>query len=210
MDIKLRHLQACCRTKNCRGNKTHTKVAYPHDGFQTIPKGFIRLDPVEAQYLHMLAKRSKKGIVETGRYHGGSTLLLAIASDVTVHSVDIEPQDDEYLGTLIERLELDNIELYIDDSQNTDLSKKLEYDILFVDGDHSYEGALKDMQNWWDNLAVGGHVVLHDCYDTYDITQAVSDFIIDKNIVMHVSPYNSKDVWDNQWSSLCHFQKLGG
>ena len=209
MEIKLRQLQACCRTKNCRGARKHDVVQYPHEGFTTIPKGFIRLDPVEAEYLHMMARRSQLGIAELGRFHGGSTLLLAAAADVTVHSVDIEPQDDEYLNTLIDDLNLDNIKLYVDDSQNTDLSNDLEYDVLFVDGDHSYEGALKDMQNWWENLAVGGHVILHDCYDTYDIVQAVSDFVADKNIAMHISPYNSKHVWENKWSSLCHFQKLG-
>lgn len=209
MEVNLKQLQACCRTKNCRGFRRDEVVRYPHEGFTTIPEQFIRLDPVEAQYLHMLAKRSKIGIVETGRFHGGSTLLMAIASDVTVHSVDIEPQDDDYLKSIIDELELTNIELYIDDSQNTILSKNLDYDLLFVDGDHSYEGALKDMENWWDNLAVGGHVILHDCYDTYDIVQAVSDFVVGKNIAMHVSPYNSKNVWENKWGSLCHFQKLG-
>jgi len=207
--MKFTELQACCRTKNCRGPKKYDRVEYPHNGFNTIPKGFIRLDPCEAEYLYMMAKKSQLGIVELGRFKGGSTLLMAAAANVHVHSVDIDPVDDVYLSQLIDELDIDNIELYVDDSQKTDLPHTIEYDLLFVDGDHSYEGAFNDMDNWWDNLAIGGHVILHDCYDMYDIPQAVSDFIVGKNIAMHVSPFNSYNVWENKWGSICHFQKLG-
>jgi predicted O-methyltransferase YrrM len=134
---------------------------------------------------------------------------MAAAANVHVHSVDIDPIDDVYLSQLIDELDIKNIELYVDDSQNTDLPHTIEYDLLFVDGDHSYEGAFNDMDNWWDDLAIGGHVILHDCYDMYDIPQAVSDFIVGKNIAMHVSLFNSYNVWENKWGSICHFQKLG-
>jgi predicted O-methyltransferase YrrM len=35
-------------------------------------------------------------------------------------------------------------------------------DFLFIDGDHTYEGALKDWVAWTPHLAAGSHVALHD------------------------------------------------
>ena len=39
-------------------------------------------------------------------------------------------------------------------------------DLLFVDGDHTYEGAASDLTRWSPLVRPGGHVVLHDAVDT--------------------------------------------
>lgn len=36
-------------------------------------------------------------------------------------------------------------------------------DLLFIDGDHSYEGALADLRNFAPHVADGGWLLLHDC-----------------------------------------------
>lgn len=47
-----------------------------------------------------------------------------------------------------------------------DFFKKCEetYDIIFIDGDHSYEQSLKDVLNALEVLNEGGVIVCHDCY----------------------------------------------
>jgi predicted O-methyltransferase YrrM len=50
------------------------------------------------------------------------------------------------------------------------------YDLLFVDGDHSYDGCLADLEHWWPGLAAGGSVLLHDCYQGNEVQEAVNTF----------------------------------
>jgi predicted O-methyltransferase YrrM len=203
MKPNLDTLKLSCRTKHLK----HRPVPLTLGDF-AAPEEFIRLDPWEAEYVHMIASMSNVGIVETGRYYGGSTFLMGCATDKPIHSFDISPQDDEYLQELFEQHHITNCHLYVDDSNNTDMTDKLKYDILFVDGDHSYQGCYNDLVNWWDNLTVGGHVLLHDSYVRYTIPQAITNFIQDKNARVYVSPFNSLSTWDSQWGSICHFQKL--
>ncbi len=42
------------------------------------------------------------------------------------------------------------------------------YDIIFVDGDHSYEGCRYDAFKFWTNLKPGGYMILHDYFGWYD------------------------------------------
>lgn len=126
-----------------------------------LPKEYIRLCPWEAQYLYMLASRAKLGMVETGRFHGGSTFMLAWSNrDVPIHTVDIAPQNDELLKSYFPTHGI---------CANVDL--------LFIDADHSYEGCTADLENWYPNLAVGGHIVLHDCYYGSPVQESVIDFM---------------------------------
>jgi len=38
--------------------------------------------------------------------------------------------------------------------------------LLFIDGDHSYEGAKADFDRWSAFVRPGGHMLLHDAVDT--------------------------------------------
>lgn len=40
-------------------------------------------------------------------------------------------------------------------------------DLLFVDGDHSYEGVLADVDRYWPTVRPGGFMVLHDYFGWY-------------------------------------------
>ena len=39
-------------------------------------------------------------------------------------------------------------------------------EVLFIDGDHSYEGAKADFERWSAFVQPGGHVLFHDAVDT--------------------------------------------
>lgn len=206
--LLLKQFQASCRRKNFTAKRKDEFVDWPFLGQEQIPQEFVRLDPWEAEYVYMIGKQSKTAIVEIGRFHGGSTILLAGSNgSVKVHSIDIDPVDDESLQAIIDKLHFDNIKLIVGDS--TSPSNVISnFDVLFIDGDHSYEGVKADMENWYPALEVGGHVILHDCYDLYEIPRAVSEFIVGKNIAMYVSPFNSYMTNRKRWGSICHFQKL--
>lgn len=40
--------------------------------------------------------------------------------------------------------------------------KRIKYDYIYIDGDHSYEGALRDYQLFWPMLRSGGFMSFHD------------------------------------------------
>ncbi len=37
-----------------------------------------------------------------------------------------------------------------------------EFDLVFIDGEHTYEGALADVQNWGSRVRPGGLILMHD------------------------------------------------
>lgn len=55
----------------------------------------------------------------------------------------------------------------------------IDFDLIYVDGNHDYEYVRKDLMNWWPKLRVGGIMLLHDC-DFATVAQAVDEFFSDK------------------------------
>ena len=212
----LKHLIPACRS-DFKEYRPHEFIE--NDGSNCIlPNEFIRLCPWEARYIAAVATSARNGIVEIGRYYGGSTLVLAAAAqnirdtahqNVIVHSFDIEPQDDDTLAGFIDELGYNNVNLYLHDSTDPEPSRFIDYDILFIDGDHTYEGVYKDLEAWYDNLQVGGHVLLHDCYVGYYIQEAIMDFTLNKKVQFLQTPYKSMQYWSYETGSICHFRKLG-
>jgi len=47
------------------------------------------------------------------------------------------------------------------------------YDIIFIDGDHTYEQCYRDIINSLDILNEGGTIVVHDCIPHNELTQRV-------------------------------------
>lgn len=186
------------------------KRSYNVPDVSQLPKEYIRLCPWEAGYLFMLASRAKLGIVETGRFHGGSTFMLAWSNrDIPIHTVDIAPQNDELLKSYFAIHGIGaNVDLIIGDSQRTKYTQVKEIDLLFIDGDHSYEGCTADLENWYPNLAVGGHIVLHDCYFGSPVQESVIDFMVRHPDLQAVqTPYVNPEYWHLPAGSLAHLIK---
>jgi len=174
-----------------------------------LPSEFIRLCPWEVEYLFTVARRARLGIIETGRFNGGSLFVMACASPDTVPitSVDIAPQDDSLLTKLLSQLLPGRrIDLIVGDSQHTKYPHVGVADLLFIDGDHSYEGCLADICNWYEKLAVGGHLILHDAYlGTNGVQDAVLDFMqMHPELMVMRSPYIGAQHWHNSAGSLTH------
>ena len=174
-----------------------------------IPSNFIRQEPWEIEYLYMLSHYSKVGILETGRFNGGSTLISSLANNlVPIHSIDFDPKDDDYLNQLFLKLNVGkNVNLIIGDSQKTKYESIKDIDLLFVDADHSKEGCYNDMTNWWDNLVSGGSLILHDCYFGCEVQDAVLEFIDNYDVEVVISPYKSHEHRRYPQGSFCHLLK---
>jgi predicted O-methyltransferase YrrM len=140
-----------------------------------LSHGIASLQLDEAALLYGLARRVPAGaaVAEIGRFKGGSTLLLASAlpDGAELWSYDLHvalradlsgPQLDSELIAALERYGLrDRVHLVVGDSRVVEPPPRAPV-LVFVDGDHSYEGARADFERWRELLRPGGHLLFHD------------------------------------------------
>ena len=153
-------------------------------------RNIIRLDLHEAGLLYKYASeqwtrmpKDEHGniILEIGRYWAGSTVLLAMATHdtkVKIVSVDVvegchDPDADDWLNEYEEK---DRIDIRVD---NSHAMKNFPISLLFVDGDHSYEGVKKDFIHHWNYL--NGPCLAHDYTDPTceGVTRFINEWIED-------------------------------
>jgi predicted O-methyltransferase YrrM len=138
-----------------------------------LNRGLIRMDFDEAAYLFKLLNTLKDPLcVEIGRYKGGATFLIASGlKGGKVISIDLHTKMrlkemgkiyDAELCKVLSKFGLkEKVELVIADSKEFD-NRGLAVDLLFIDGDHSYEGVKADFTHWIDVVKKGGHILFHD------------------------------------------------
>ena len=194
------------RTKNIKSDRH--PFALNESG---LPKEFIRLDPWEIEYLFTVARRARLGIVETGRFNGGSCFVMACAApNVPIFSIDIAPQNDDLLRSLFKQHRIgENVDLIIGDSQKTKYPQIGAVDLVFIDGDHSYDGCMNDLVNCYDHLALNGHLLLHDSYcGQWGVQDAIADFM-DRHPELRVmqSPFIGASHWQYPTGSIAHLIK---
>ena len=128
-------------------------------------RGLCRLDLEEAAYLYKCIKgMDDPYCVEIGRYFGGSTILLSSAGarvlSIDNHSKD-KGQSEKYDKKLAEWAEGKDLQIVVADSGSYDTTR-LEIDVLFLDGDHSYNGLKRDFENFYGSVKDGGSIFFHD------------------------------------------------
>jgi predicted O-methyltransferase YrrM len=140
--------------------------------------GVASLQIDEAALLYRLARDVQRGpIAEIGRFKGGSTLVFAAAlpEGAELWSYDFHvalrsdmpgAELDAELREALGRYGLGGkVHLLVADSRSADPPPE-PLELLFVDGDHSYEGAKADYERWRAFVRPGGHLLFHDAVDT--------------------------------------------
>jgi predicted O-methyltransferase YrrM len=143
-----------------------------------LSHGVASLQIDEAALLYRLARDAESGpFAEIGRFKGGSTLIFAAAlpEGVELWSYDLHvalrgdmpgAELDAELRSALERYDLAaKVHLVVADSRTVD-PPPAQLELLFVDGDHSYEGARADFDRWGAFVRPGGQLLFHDAVDT--------------------------------------------
>lgn len=126
--------------------------------------------------------------VEVGCFAGGSACLTLQRKNTTVVSIDIgNPIDQSVVENNVSKLNIHNNKYtYIKgNSHHKETYNRLikcvdEIDVLFIDGDHSYEGVIKDFEMYSVLVKKGGYIVFDDYNDNQhspEVHKAVSQIL---------------------------------
>ncbi|MBB3204281.1 putative O-methyltransferase YrrM [Rhodopirellula rubra] len=156
--------------------------AFQYDSF-VVRKGLRNADkiatdmtgPEKRQLFELVLEGGPHVVVEIGSYLGASTCFMANAlkrlkSVPVLYAVDTWRNDampegerdtyDEFCSNL------DSYGSTVQKIRSTSAEAASRFtkpiDLLFIDGDHSYEGVLNDWIAWSKHLASGATVVMHD------------------------------------------------
>ena len=103
--------------------------------------------------------RSIQYMVDTWKYYNKST---------TIYGIDIKLRDE--LFTLFGHNAEDIILIEgssLDQNVIDMIPNNVEF--AFIDGDHTYDGCMSDLLNFWNKLIPGGVMMVHDVFDTSGI-----------------------------------------
>lgn len=127
--------------------------------------------------------------LEIGAYAGGSASLMASHPKLTnVYSIDLgKPIAKEVVYANIEQFKNPEADFYYFEGDSTDQrvlhqvkEKVKKVDILFIDGDHTKDGVLKDWHNYKDFVNDGGYIIFDDYMDwqhSPEVKMAVDEIV---------------------------------
>jgi len=143
----------------------------------SLDHAVISMPVRQAAYLFGLIRQMPaRKVIEIGRYKGGSTFLIAAAlqGQGQCWSIDLGDKEGRLFGAssrsfsqqltdACRRFGLP-VTLIDGDSRTVDVDTG-EVDLVFIDGDHSYEGAKNDFERFGRRVRVGGAVLFDDAFD---------------------------------------------
>ena len=142
-------------------------------------QSYIKSGNYYENYYALSSYYQPKSILEIGVRYGYSLGSMISASKVIEKITGID--NDEYIFGALDKAK-ENIKKYINSNvelnfslQNSHDIEKLEYhDIIHIDGDHSYDGKLKDLK-----LTIGACkiVIIDDYLEFGDVNKSTNDFI---------------------------------
>lgn len=143
----------------------------------------------EVEFLQELAQqlRPNAKIVNIGAGAGTSCLaFLEAREDLNVFTVDIQAEASSLGGLVSERNALEgagmwglarHVQIHGDSKQVGRVWDRGPVDLVFIDGDHGYDGCAGDVRAWSPHIRVGGFIVFHDLGN--DVWGQVRDVVRD-------------------------------
>ena len=142
----------------------------------------IRFTPSQVReeitgFLKLLSQRPPAAVLEIGTEKGGTFSLLTrvAAPDALLVSLDLPAGQDSAYPAWREPLyrgfawKQQRVEIIREDSHGAHAFERMKQlfagcplDLLFIDGDHSYEGVKKDFETYSALVAKGGTIAFHD------------------------------------------------
>lgn len=175
-------VEACSGTWKINGGSVH------------LPPTLLTLKEGEELFELGRSGPAEGAIVNIGNYLGGSSILLSKGSKKEnrekVYSFDPKsyPLKEDYLKeNQIEDWVVFNQVTSEDGMQDWKKREDRRIRLLFIDGDHSYEGCHKDITLWSSYLVPGGVIAIHDyCFLNNDssfpgVVKAVYETVLCKN-----------------------------
>lgn len=131
--------------------------------------------------------------LETGSYLGCSALLVALHSNAMVWAHDLwvtdwselkgcpPPQVNDYFYEFYSGVKKNGLEHRVipirgNSTYTVGIHEPQSIDLAFVDGDHSYEGCLGDLEAVLGKMKKTGTILVHDCIPDSEPLKAVTDF----------------------------------
>lgn len=145
--------------------------------------------PYESIYYYLGKLFKPKRILEIGTYIGRSLIWLVLGSGqvelvVSVDNESYTPNSQSIAKQSLHDFGFRGNSVFIvgntKDKSVKDQLRKFTFDLIHIDGDHSYEGCLNDLKLSWELLDSKGIVIVHD-YDASQVRKAVSDFCKEVN-----------------------------
>lgn len=122
--------------------------------------------------------KSPQIYVELGVDKGKSLSVARMVAGFNVRVYGIDLREDPKVPNTI---------FIQDDSTKVKFHNKV--DVLFIDGDHTYEGCKADIDNWYPQMAKGGVMLWHDCDATSPgVEKAVAEFAEEHNLEVFYAP----------------------
>jgi cephalosporin hydroxylase len=143
--------------------------------------------PADREVLKELAKQVKSGVIlEIGSKHGNSARAMALFAKVPVYAIDM--WDLTFLGDDRPKIHLHDDKLFrrMTAGMNVIPVKGLSAEIakvwsfpiglLFIDGDHRYDGCMADYNGFAKHIIPGGYLIFHDYEPGFpDVVRAVNE-----------------------------------
>lgn len=144
--------------------------------------------------LQLIIDREYKSVIEVGSYKGGTARGFLEVGCYTL-CIDKDPHPD-----FITTLKPFDYQLYkLDSTKCTFLSQWI-VDVLYIDGDHSYEGCKSDFEKLKHAVKPGGIIAFHDINPKDENNEYGSSVFW--NEIKHLYKYEEKIVHPETWGGI--------